>query len=323
MQDGWGDGQVVDVFDLLAEATMAAMIEILFGTSVDRVEGRALRDALTGAVEALESLPLPVVKGADRIPLPANRRFDKARARLDSLLMPMVAERRARPTSDGDLLTSMVHARNANGDAMSDRQVRDEALSIFRGHKGTGTALSWIWYLLSRHPAAERRMLEEIDSTIGNGLPTVEDLARLQFCRMVMAESMRLFPPVWLIARRAVTEHHVGGYRIPVGSAVITSPYVIHRDPHVHPEPLRFDPDRFAPERHSGWHPFAYFPFGGGPKRCVGDDFATFETLLLLATVGRGWRLNLAPDRRVEPAPKATLKPRDGLHMILERRASG
>jgi cytochrome P450 len=236
--------------------------------------------------------------------------------------MPMVAERRARDTPDRDLLTSIVRARNADGDAMSDRQVRDEALTIFRGHKTTGTALSWVWYLLSRHPAVERRVLEEIDSTIGERLPTAEDLDHLQFCRMVMAESMRLFPPAWMIARRAISEHHMGGYRIPVGSAVITSPYVIHRHPGVHPEPLRFDPDRFAPERHSGWHPFAYFPFGGGQKRCVGDDFATFETLLLLATVGRGWKLKLAPDHHVEPAPKATLKPRDGLHMVLERRAS-
>jgi cytochrome P450 len=320
MSEGWSDGQAVDVFDLLAETTMNTMIEVLFGRSVDRPDGRELREALIEAVDALEALPLPTVGWAERLPLPGNRRFERARARLDPMLLDMVAERRVGRVGQDDILATLVRARSADGEVMDDWQARDEAMTIFRGHKTTGTALSWTWYLLSRHPEVENRVLTEIDSVIGDRLPTAEDLERLTYCRMVVAECMRLFPPAWVLARRAVAEHEVGGYAVPVGSTVITSPYVIHRDPRIHPDPRRFDPDRFAPERRAEWHPYAYFPFGGGPKMCLGDEFAPFEAILLMATVGRHWRLRLAPGARVEPAPKATLKPRFGMKMVIERR---
>lgn len=321
MQERWRDGQVVDVFDLLAYTTLGVMVEVLFGASVDGSEGRRLQGALSDAVEALESLPVPVLPGAEHLPLPANRRFGRARARLDSLLLHEVNERRADRTPRSDLLASLAEARLPDGRTMDDHLVRDEAMSIFRGHKTTGTALSWTWYLLSRHPDVEARVLEEIDSVLGDRLPTADDLAALTYCRMVVAESMRLFPPAWTMARRATAAHEVGGYPVPVGSTVITSPYVIHRDARVHPDPRRFDPERFLPERRAGWHPFAYFPFGGGPKKCLGDEFAPFEATLLMATIGRTWRLRLEPGFRVEPAPKATLKPRYGMRMVLERRS--
>jgi cytochrome P450 len=324
MQERWSEGLVVDVFDLLAETTMGVMVEVLFGPSVEQPEGRELRAALAAAVGALEHLPLPVMPGVERLPLPANRRFEKARLRLDSLLLGLVAERRAgNPAADdGDLLTSLVRARHEDdGSSMDERQVRDEAMAIFRGHKTTGTALSWTWYLLSRHPDVEATVLEEIDAALGDRLPTAEDLDRLTHCRRVVSEAMRLFPPAWMMARRAVEEHEAGGFVVPVGATAVTSSYVIHRDPRVHPDPRRFDPGRFEPERRAGWHPFAYFPFGGGPKGCLGDEFAPFEAVLLMATVGRRWRLRVAPGARVEPAAKATLKPRSGMRMTLERRA--
>jgi cytochrome P450 len=321
MQAGWKEDDVVDVFDLLAETTMSVMVEVLFGTSVDGPLGRELRGALVEAVDALEHLPLPILPGVGRLPLPGNRRFERARGRLDELLLEMVAGRRLGRAGNGDLLTTLVRARHPDGTAMSDEQVRDEALTIFRGHKTTGTALSWAWYLMSQHPEVEARVLDEIDSVLGDRLPTAEDLDGLVLCRRVVAEAMRLFPPAWMMARRAIAEHEVGGYVMPVGATAITSPYVIHRDPRVHQDPRRFDPDRFAPERRKDWHPFAYFPFGGGPKKCLGDDFAPFEAILLMALVGRRWRLQLQPGHRVAPAPKATLKFRHGLRMVVEGRA--
>jgi cytochrome P450 len=297
------------------------MVEILFGTTVDGSPGRELRRALVEAVDALESLPLPAAPGTGRLPLPANRRFERARDRLDSLMSRMVAERRTAPGRHADLLAAIAWARGADGRAMEDRQVRDEALSLFRGHRTAGTALCWTWYLLSRHPGVEARVLEEIDSVLGDRLPGADDVPRLQYCGMVVAESMRLFPPAWIMVRRAVAEHEVGGYAVPVGTTVLVSPYVVHRDPRLHAEPRRFDPERFAPDRRGGWHPFAYFPFGGGSKRCLGDELARFEAVLLMAVVGRTWRLREAPGHRVEPAPRATLKPRFGLKVIPERRA--
>jgi cytochrome P450 len=320
MQAPWREGQTVDAFHLLEEATMSVMVEVMFGTSVDGMLGRELRNALAEAVDTLESLPLPILPGVDRLPLPANRRFERARRQLDELLLGMVEGRRVGRAGNGDLLTALVGARHPDGQAMPDQQVRDEAMTIFRGHKTTGTALSWAWYLLSQHPEAEGRVFEEIDSVLGDRLPSAQDLDALAYCRKVVAEAMRLFPPAWMMARRAIAEHEVNGYVIPIGATVITSPYVIHRDARVHADPRRFDPDRFDQERRKAWHPFAYFPFGGGPKQCLGDDFAPFEAVLLMALVGRRWRLRLAPGHRVEPAPKATLKLRDGLKVVLERR---
>ena len=320
MQEPWRDGGVVDVTRSLNETTMSVMVEVLFGTSVDDPAGKILRDALAGAVTALEALPAPAVKGSSRLPIPANRRFEQAAAWLDALLLPRIAERRL-GRDDGHLLASMVRAQHPDGEVMDDMLVRDEALSIFRGHKTTGTAVAWTWYLLSRHPEVEARVHEEIDAVLGDRLPTAEDVGRLRYCTDVVLESMRLFPPAWMLARRAIADHEMGGYRVPAGSNVITSSYVVHRDERVHTEPRRFDPSRFEPERTASWHPFAYFPFGGGPKGCLGDEFAPFEAVLLLAVVGQRWRLRPAPGHRVTPWPKATLKLRHGLKVIAERRA--
>jgi cytochrome P450 len=319
MQEGWRDGQVVDVSRLLDETTLSVMVEVLFGASVDGHVGSELRGALTGAVDALEDLPVPVLPGSSRLPLPANRRFERVVARLDSLVLPMIAERR-HAVGDGDLLSSLVGATHPDGGAMDDRLVRDEAMSIFRGHKTTGTAVAWTWHLISRHPDVEARLFEEIDAVLGDRAPTADDLHQLRYCRMVVDESMRLFPPAWMLARRAVLDHEMGGYRVPIGSTVITSSYVIHRDVRVHADARRFEPERFEPERRRSWHPLAYFPFGGGPKMCLGDAFAPFEAVLLLAVIGRRWRLRPAPGHRVEPLPKATLKLRHGLQVVLERR---
>lgn len=321
MQATWVDGQSVDVFADLARTTTEIMIEDMFGVSVEQPDGWELTLALAEAVDALEHAPLPFIRGVERLPLHGNRRFERARSRLDRVVLRMVRECREAPGDHVSLLAALVRVRHPEGDTMPDRKVRDEALSIFRGHKTGGTALCWAWYLLARHPGVEARVLGEIDAVCGDRVPTGEDVARLSFCRMVVDEAMRLFPPAWTLARRAVADHHVAGVTIPAGSTAITSPYVIHRGPRHHPDPRRFDPERFLSERRAGWHPFAYFPFGGGPKMCLGDEFAPFEAVLLMATIGRQWRLQLDPAHRVEPAPRATLQPRHGMRVILERRA--
>jgi cytochrome P450 len=318
MQASWRDGQVVNVSEVLAEATLRTMVEVLAGVGADSGAGREVAEALSGAVDALEHLPPPVGDWVDRLPLPAVRRFAQARARLDGLILPMVRGRRG--LAANDLLGAIANAAEAAGE-WDDRAVRDEALSIFRGHMTTGTALSWTWYLLSRHPGVETRVFEELDAVLGGETPDASHLARLTYCRAVLDESMRLFPPAWMLGRRALADHSFGRFVVPVGTTVVTSPYVIHRDARWHPDPRRFDPDRFAPERRAAWEAFAYFPFGGGPKRCLGDEFAPFEALLLLASVGRRWRLRPVEGPWVRPAVKATLRPAGGLRLRLERRA--
>ena len=311
-------GVAVDAFELLAATTTDVMIEVMFGVRIDEPEGQELAAALAGAIEALDELPLPFLEIAEHLPLPANRRFEEAEEHLDSLLMPLIAD--ARTNGGRGMVARLVRATHPDGSGMDDDQVNAEALSIFRGHRTAGTALCWMWYLLSRHEEVERAVLAEVDEVLGDREPTAADYPRLELCRRVFDEAMRLFPGAWMLSRRAVADHEIDGYPIPEGSTVITSAYVIQRDPRYHPDPRRFDPDRFLPDRRAGWHRFAYFPFGGGSKRCLGDEFAPFEAVLMLASLGRRWRFRPAPGRPVAPAPKATFKPRDGMWFVLDRR---
>jgi cytochrome P450 len=315
---GWEAGDVVDTFELLSATTTDVMIEVMFGVRIDELEGRELAAALAGAVAALEHLPLPFLSVTEHLPLPANRRFEDAENRLDSLLLPLIA--RARTTEGRGMISALVRARHPDGSGMPDHQVSSEALSIFRGHRTAGTAVCWMWYLLSRHPEVEQAVHTEVDEVLGDREPVAADYPRLALCRRVFDEAMRLFPGAWMLSRRAVADDEIGGYTIPQGSTVITSSYVIQRDPRFHPEPRRFDPDRFLPERRAGWHRFAYFPFGGGSKMCLGDEFAPFEAVLMLASLGRRWRFRPAPGHPVRPDPKATYKPRGGMYFVLERR---
>ena len=320
MTGGWRDGEVVDGFDLAARTTAEVMIEVMFGVGVDEPAGRELAAALAEAIDALEKLPLPFLAVGERLPLRANRRFDRAEARLDALIGPLIARAHSPERAGTGMLADVVRARDEDGRGMDDGQVKSEALSIFRGNRTTGTALCWMWYLLARHPRVEAQVLAEIDAVVGDGDPTVADYRELRTCRQVFDEAQRLFPGAWLISRRAVQVHEFGGYEVPVGATVLTSAYVIQRDERFHPEPRRFDPERFLPERRAAWRPYAYFPFGGGSKACLGDEFAPFEAVLLLAAVGRRWRLRPVEGRPVRPAPKATFKPRDGMWFRLERR---
>jgi cytochrome P450 len=202
---------------------------------------------------------------------------------------------------------------------MTDAQVRDEAVTIFlAGHETTANALTWTWYLLSQNPEAEARLHAEVDAL--GGPPGLADLPKLAWTERVFAESMRLYPPAWIIGRRAMTDYEVGGYIIPRDSIVVCSQWVTHRDPRFFPDPERFDPERFRPEAKEARPKFSYFPFGGGPRVCIGEGFAWMEGVLLLASIARRWRMRLSPGHRVVPAPSITLRPRHGMRMSIESR---
>ena len=205
---------------------------------------------------------------------------------------------------------------------MTDTQLRDEAMTIFlAGHETTANALTWAWYLLSEHPEVEAKLHNEIDAVVAaDGRPQFADLARLPYTEMVLTEAMRLYPPAWVIGRLAIRDYEAGGYLIPAGSLVFVSQYTMHRDRRYYPDPERFDPERWTPEARSARPPFAYFPFGGGPRRCIGEGFAWMEGVLLIATLARHWRLRLVPNHPVKLHPRITLRPKYGMRMILERR---
>jgi cytochrome P450 len=205
---------------------------------------------------------------------------------------------------------------------MSDLQVRDEAMTIFlAGHETTAVALTWTWMLLARDPAVERKLHAELDEVLGDRLPTVDDLERLPYMGRVLQESLRLYPPAWLIGRRVLVDVELGGFLIPAGSIVILSPWVTQRDARFFAEPLRFDPDRWTADAEAVRPGFTYFPFGGGIRRCIGESFALMEAKLLLATIARRWRFRLDSDQHVDVLPRITLRPRNGMHMRLLSRS--
>jgi cytochrome P450 len=209
------------------------------------------------------------------------------------------------------------------GDSIGERELRDECVAmIFAGYETTSNSLAWTWYLLSQHPEAEAALHAELDSVVGGHLPTVNDLPRLAYTEMLLSESVRLYPPAWAIGRRSVKPAQIAGYEIPKDSLLIVSQWLLHHDERYFPDASRFDPTRWTAEAQQARPFFAYFPFGAGPRQCIGESFAWTEALLLIATIAQRWRLRLVPGHPVEPQAVVTLRPKYGMKMIVERRVA-
>jgi cytochrome P450 len=320
LQARWHDGETRDVHAEMSRLTLAVIGQTLFASDVEGEAGE-IGAALTDAMDSLQRFMLPFYGVVERLPLPTVRRLRASRRRLDETISRLVAERRARP-GDRDLLSLLLASRDEHGRPMSDLQVRDEAMTIFlAGHETTAVALTWTWMLLARDHAVERKLHAELDEVVGDRLPTLDDLERLPYMERVLQESLRLYPPAWLIGRRVLVDVELGGFLIPAGSIVILSPWVTQRDARFFAEPLRFDPDRWTADADAARPAFTYFPFGGGIRRCIGEFFALMEAKLLLATIARRWRLRLDSDQRVDVLPRITLRPRNGMHMRLLSRS--
>jgi cytochrome P450 len=318
----WSDGETVDMHTEMMRLTLGIVARTLFDADVDEEAGE-IGDALTAAFEHFNFAMLPFTELLDRLPLPAVRRFNAARDTLDRTIYRMIGERRRSGEDRGDLLSMLLMATDTEGDGkgMSDSQLRDEALTIFlAGHETTANALTWTWYLLSQHPEIEARLHAEIDSALQNRTATYEDLPSLPYTRMVFAESMRLYPPAWAIGRRAIEPFEARGFVIPKRSVVIMSQYIMHRDARYFPDPERFDPERWTPEAQAARPKFSYFPFGGGTRICIGEQFAWMEGILLVAALAQKWRMTLERGHPVEVQPLITLRPKHGMRMTLHRR---
>ncbi|HEY6186561.1 MAG TPA: cytochrome P450 [Pyrinomonadaceae bacterium] len=324
MRAGWRDGETLNISQEMMRLTLAIVGKTLFDTDVE-AEADEIGDALTTIVHLFNAMMLPFSELLEKLPLPQKRRFEKAKQRLDATIYRMIEERRLSGEDRGDLLSMLLGARDeeADGTGMTDKQVRDEALTIFlAGHETTANALTWTWYLLSEHPEVEAKLHAEIDRVLeGKRLPTLEDMPQLRYTEMVLAESMRLYPPAWAIGRLSINEHEIGGYVIPPRALVLVSPYVMHRDARFFPEPERFDPERWTPAARESRPQFAYFPFGGGARRCIGEGFAWMEGILLIATLARHWRLRHVPGHPVALHAAITLRPKHGMLMKLEKRS--
>jgi cytochrome P450 len=319
----WQPGRVVDMHAELMRLTLRVVGRTLFDrdTTADADDVGAV---LNDLIDMFGLVTTPLADLMEHLPLPSTRRLQRATARLDALIYQMIAERRASGEDRGDLLSMLMLAQDEAGDGggMSDRQVRDEALTIFlAGHETIANALSWAFYLLSQHPEVADRLGAELDAALDGRAPTMADLPNLCYAEMVFAETMRLYPPAWVIGRRALTPFEAGGYQLPAGSVALASQWVMHHDPRYFPDPYRFDPERWLPEAKAARPKFSYFPFGGGPRTCIGEPFAWMEGTLLLASLARRWRPALLPGHPVVLQPSITLRPRHGLRMSLMLRA--
>jgi cytochrome P450 len=317
----WKDGEELLLDREMVRLTLAITGKTLFDADT---EGQAaeIGGALTDIIRLFPRFALPLGGLLNALPLPANRRYERGRRRLDEIVYGLIEERRRDGRDRGDLLSMLMLARDEDGGAgMSDRQLRDEVMTLLlAGHETTANALSWTFYLLGQNPDAEARLHRELDDVLGGRLPTVDDLPRLRYSENVVAESMRLFPPAWALGRRSLKDQELGGARVARGSLVMSSPYLMHRDARFFPDPLRFEPDRFTPEARAARPKFAYFPFGGGARACIGEPFAWMEGVLVLATIAQRWRLRLVPGHPVEPQALITLRPRYGILARAERR---
>ena len=307
--------ETIDMTAQMAALTLAIVGETLFSSNV-QADADDVRQALSAAVQSFGIAFLPGIEYFEKLPLPMFVRVRKARERLDRVIHRVIEERRSGEDT-GDLVSMLLAARdpeNPDAPGMSDQQIRDEAMTIFlAGHETTANAMAWTWHLLGKARAVETRLHEELARVLDGRTPTVEDVPRLEYTRAIIAESMRLYPPAWTMGRKAIEAHSIGGHPITPGTLVIMSQWVVHHDPRWWLDPERFSPDRWLrnmPAVALTPRPkYAYFPFGGGSRICIGESFAWTEAILLLATIAQRW--TFAPMSIPELEPRITLRPKN------------
>jgi cytochrome P450 len=315
----WKDGEQRDIHVEMMGLTLQIVGKTLFGVEVTG-EVQEVGHALEALIELNSDFRrLMLVPGW--MPTLTNIRAELAIRRLDKIIYKIIRERRASGEDRGDLLSMLLRAQDEDGSHMSDTQLRDEALTIFlAGHETTAVTLSWTWWLLAQHPELEAKLYAELDSVLNGRTPTLDDLPSLRYTDRVVTESMRLYPPAWGMARMAVEDTEIAGYKIRKGSGVTVSQWAVHRDPRWFDAPLEFRPERWEGDLAKRLPRFAYFPFGGGPRQCIGNTFALMETALVLATIAQRIRFNIVPEHPVVPIASITLRPRYGIKVVVEKR---
>ena len=319
IMESWRSGEERDVHQEMMRLTLQIVAKTLFNAEVARDTqdvGKSLELLLELGANFRRTLFVP-----HWVPTPTNLRIKREIAFIENILYRIINERRASGHDAGDLLSMLLHAQDEDGSRMTDKQLRDETITLFlAGHETTASSLSWTWWLLAQNPSAEAKLHAELDEVLGGRAPSMDDLARLPYTGNVITESMRLYPPAWGLARIVVEDHELGGYPVKKGMGVAMAQWVVHRDTRWYDTPEEFRPERWEGDFAKRIPRFAYFPFGGGPRQCIGNSFALMEATLILATIAQKYRLRLVPDHPVVPLASITLRPRYGVRVVLESR---
>jgi cytochrome P450 len=316
----WREGETSDIHRDMMRLTLEIVVQSLFSADVSRDVDEV------GAT--LKELVRPFAAQAtlkwilnNRLPTPAHLRFHALARKIDNVVYRIIAERRASGKDEGDLLSMLLAARDEDGSQMDDRQLRDEVMTLFlAGHETTALTLAWSWYLLGTHPEAEKKFHAELDEVLGDRAPTAADLPRLKFTEQIARECMRLYPPAYGLGREAINDCEIGGYRVLAGTQIFMFQWATQRDPRFYDEPLAFKPERWTEEFAERLPKYAYFPFGGGPRACIGASFAMMEIILCLAAIGQKFRLEIVPDHPVSIYPAMSLRPKDGIKVVVKSR---
>jgi cytochrome P450 len=319
----WKHGEPRDLHTDMMQLTVRIVSKVLFGVTMES-EAREIGDHFTELIaSALFFYLVPYPQHVLKLPIPRLRRIRASQRHLDSLIYQFIEERRKSREDNGDLLSMLIaaHSEETLGREEDNTQLRDECMSLFTaGHETTANALAWTFLLLAQHPEIEEKLAKEVWEVLQDRKPSFDDVPSLRYAKMVLAESMRLYPPAWIISRQAIKDYQAGPYLIPAGSFVTLSPWVMHHKAEYFPDPMRFDPDRWKDDTNASKMAFRYFPFGAGPRNCIGEGFAWIEAVLILASVMQRWKFELIPGFPVQPDAAMTLRPKPGVKAMVLRR---
>ncbi len=321
-RDKWKDGEIIDIDKEMMNLTLDIVCKTLFDTDMES-DTRLIQENLTVALEMFMEITNPFRAILSKLPIPKTLRFEKARKYLDETIMGIIQERRKSEHDRQDLLSILMKLHDEEGDktGMTDRQIRDEVMTLFiAGHETTSNLLTWTFYLLSQNPEIEEKFYQELEQVLGKRLPTPEDIPNLPYTKKVLTESMRIYPPAWIVGRRNIEEYEIKGFKVKPMTVFLVSQYIMHHNPKYFPQPEVFNPDRWTEEFKGELPRFAYFPFGGGPRLCIGENFAWTEGTLLLSIIAQKWKMKWIPDHPVELSLLITLRPKNGMKMVLEKR---
>lgn len=320
MISSWREGEVRDIHRDMMRLTLEIVVKTLFNADVSG-DADKVSEVLSKIVKPFASQATLKWIADNRLPTSTHRSFNRSAKEIDEIVYRIIAERRASGSDEGDLLSMLLSAHDDDGSQMTNRQLRDEVMTIFlAGHETVALTLSWTWFLLAQHPEVEKKSHEELDRVLGSRLPTAEDVPHLKYTERIAKESMRLYPPAYGVGREAIEDCEIGGFRIPRKSQLFMFQWATQRDPRYFDEPETFHPERWTEEFSNRLPKYAYFPFGGGPRACIGNYFAMMETILLLATMGQRFRFSLLPDRPVTLFPAMSLRPKHGVEVTLHKR---